>query len=128
MYVPCRCNINILILACLHFISTSQDTRPVRASVAGDIVSSVDSSQLNNDSVSPNHPYRGMPNIPGLIIPDRWKSDNPPLTKVRITFRKFYIHDGRWEEIAVICTGKVNFNYVQPQNCESLSEFTYQCI
>lgn len=54
----------------------------MRSSVAGDIVRSADSSPLNTDPFSPTHPYRGMPNIPGLIIPDKWKSDLPPSQKV----------------------------------------------
>ena len=50
----------------------------MRTSVAGDIVKSADSSPLNKEPITTGNPHGGMPNIPGLIIPDKWKQDFSP--------------------------------------------------
>lgn len=52
-----------------------QAHRSMRTSVAGDIVKSADSSPANKAPITTGNPQGGMPNIPGLIIPDKWKQD-----------------------------------------------------
>lgn len=50
-----------------------QPHRPMRTSVAGEIAKSAGNSPANKDPISPGNPYRGVPQLDGLIIPDKWK-------------------------------------------------------
>ena len=59
----------------------------MRTSVAGDIVKSADSSPANKAPITTGNPQGGMPNIPGLIIPDKWKQD---FSTKKVNFKVYY--------------------------------------